>query len=307
MAENKGRGKGDGKGKGGKKDPDKRTVQDYGFVKAFLEDHPAVKRLVRTAVREQWTPDRLQNAVKETPWWRNFNDAQKKADLFASENPAEWQRQIDAKKVQLTQQTQQMGLSYTPAQIDSYARLALRNGYSDEEINSYLAGHGSFDVEDASGAASVTVDALREMASAYGLRMSDATLNKQVRAALGSGDTSTFLQGYADTLREQAKMMYPSIADRLDSGATLRDIASPYLEIAGSELGVDPNSFDLTDPKWTRMLTGGLNGAPMDQTQWMASLRSDQTYGWGKSNNAKQQAAEFGQRLAGLMRGGVGV
>lgn len=303
MAEDKGKNKNDNKGK---KDKDKRTIQDYGFVEAFLDDHPAVRRLVRQAVREQWTTDRLQNAVKETPWWRNFSDAQKKADLLEAENPAEWARQIDATKVQLTQQIQQMGLDYTPQEIDRYARLALRSGYSNEEITSYLAGHGALDVEDASGAASVTIDALREMASAYGLRMSDSTLSRQVRNALGSGDTNTFLQGYEDTLREQAKMMYPGIADRLDRGMSLRDVVSPYLELAGSELGVDPNSFDLTDPKWTRMISGP-DGSVMNQDQWIASLRSDEAYGWGKTNNAKQQAADFGQRLAGLMRGGVGV
>lgn len=285
---------------------DKKTYEDYGFVRAFLDDHPAVRRLVNKAVKEQWPKDRLQGAVKETYWWREHSDSQKKADLLASENPQEWERQIEAMKVQLGTQAQQMGLTFTPAQIQAYANTALRNGYSSQEMTSWLAGHGAFDVEDASGAASMTIDALRETAAAYGVRMSDATLRSQVKKALGSGDTGSFLQGYEDTLREQAKMLYPSIADKLDRGLTVRDVASPLLEIAGAELGEDPNGFDLTDPKWTAMFNGE-NGVPMNQDQWMAKLRTDNRYGWAKTNNAKNQAGDFAQQLLGLMRGGVGV
>lgn len=291
---------------GGKsKDKDRRTAKDYGFVKAFLDDHPRIGRLVRKAVKEQWTPERFQTEIQDTSWWRDRANSQRKAEVLEANDPGEWSRMVSAMEAQVRVEIGQMGIDYSDAEIKKYAESAVRNGYSAQEVTSYLAGHGALDVDDADGAASVTVDAFRQMAAMYGLKMSDSTLTAKVREALGSGNASGFISGYEDTLREQAKMMYPSIADKLDT-MSLRDIASPFLETAAQELGVDPNSLDLTDPKWTRMFRSQ-DGTLMNPDQWMATLRSDQAYGWGKTNNAKNQAGDFAQRIAALMRGGVGV
>lgn len=307
MADNKGKDKkDDNKKKDDNNKKDKKTFEDYGFVKAFLDDHPAVRRLVKKAVKEQWSKERFQGAVKDTYWAREHSDSQKRADILQAENPQEWNRQVQAMQAQLGAQAQQMGLTFTPAQMAAYASTAVRNGYTSQEMTSWLANHGQFSLENASGGASVTIDALRETAAAYGLRMSDSTLAAQVKKALGSGDMGTFLQGYEDTIREQAKTLYPSIADKLDRGMTVRDVASPFLEIAGSELGLDPNGFNLTDPKWTAMFSGS-GGIEMNQDQWLAKLRTDERYGWAKTNSAKNQASDFAQQLLGLMRGGVGV
>jgi hypothetical protein len=301
MAENKGN---DNKKK--KPDPDKKTPKDYGFVKAFLDDHPAVKRIVRKAVKEGWTTERFQGSLKDTQWWKSHTDAQRKADVLSTERPEEYQRQIDVIAGDLTRQAQAMGLTYSPAQIQKYATMAFRNGYTANEITQYLGGHGGLDVDDATGSAGVSASGLREMAQAYGLKLSDATVARQVRAALSSGDPSGYLTGYQQTLATQAKSMYPTIADWLEQGHTVQERLEPFLEAAGQQLGIDPSAIDITDPKWTKVLNNG-NGQVMSQDQWLTTLRTDQSYGWAKTSSAKNQASDFANQLLGLMRGGIGV
>lgn len=301
--------KGKDRRKGGRRQSDKKDkgdYRDYGFVKSFLADHPAVKRLVKKAVKEQWTPQRFQGALKETNFWRNLSAQQRKATLLENEQPEEYARQLDLMGQQIGQLSEQMGLSLDPAQAKAYARTAFRNGYSAQEITEYLARRGDFDVEDAEGAAAVTVDGLRSMAASFGLRLSSPTLVSQVRAALATGNPQQYLDGYVDRLREQAKVLFPGITNYLDNGGTVKDYLSPYLEMAGQELGIDPNALDITDPKWTKVINGGPDGTPMNQDQWMATVRSDERYGWAKTSNAKNQAADFANQMLALMRGGIG-
>ena len=300
MAAAKPKAKPDSKAKA-KDNKDKRTPQDYGYVKGFLDDHPQIARLVKKAVKEGWTKDRLQGSVKETRWWRNTEESQRRADLLESESPAEYQGRIADITTKLATQAQAMGISYTPAQLSKYAAMAFRNGYTPEEITQWLGSHGGLDVEDAKGAAAVTADGLREMAQGYGLKMTNATIARAVRSGLQSGDPSGFLAGYQDTLREQAKTAFPSVADQLDRGLTVRDIMSNNLQMAGQELGIDPDSLDISDPKWTRMLTGGEGGGPMDQMTWQRTYRNDTQYGWNKTPAAKEQAGQLASQLAQLM------
>lgn len=312
-------GKNDGKG-GGNKDP-KTTMSEYGFNRRFLQDHPEVERLVKQAFNQQWTVERFQAEVKDTKWWQRTAAPQRQWDMLEAESPQEAQRQVTDKTKDLRTQAAQMGVPLGDNRAEQLARSALRNGMTETEILSFMA--GQFDItpdlsnkqekrmtkreEEAwfkkhknddpgliTGVAGETVTQLEEMSRAYGITVSNKTLQNQVQKVIRGEENANSLQ---DFYIEQAKALYPTLEAQLNGGRTVQDMLTPYQEIAAKELGMVPDAMDPTDKKWTAALTGGKDGL-MSADEWQQTVRNDARYGWDKGAVAKQMAAQLTNDLA---------
>jgi hypothetical protein len=125
------------------------------------------------------------------------------------------------------------------------------------------------------------------------------------KLASGAVDQAA-ITGYA---QEQAKSLFPGLADAISRGVTVRQYADPYLQIANQELGINTSTVSLTDPKWMKAIntidpkTGARTS--MNLSDWTSLVRSDPTYGYDKTTQASSQAADFAGRL-GQMMGATG-
>jgi hypothetical protein len=140
----------------------------------------------------------------------------------------------------------------------------------------------------------------------YGVPVSDqAVMDWAMKLQSGQVDAAA-ITGYA---QEQAKSLYPGLADAISRGVTVRQYADPYLQIANQELGVDTANVSLTDPKWNKAInqidpkTG--QRVSMNLQDWTSLVRSDPSYGYDKTSQASTQAATFATQLAQTM-GAVG-
>lgn len=275
----------------------KVTAADYGYAAAFLAAHPDVKRKVDLAVKQKWTAARLEAEIKTTKWWISRTDSQRQWDLLSKENPAEANRQVGEKAAQVTQALSRLGITgLDRAQIVALSKSFVMNGSSDAEIQSALAGKFTL-TETLTGQAATTVDSLREQANEFGITLSHGDLQKYTQQIIGGQMDA---QGFTDVMREQAKILYAPIASALDRGVTVKQYLAPYLGVASKELGVDPNTIDATDPKWTKFLNSqSTPGTPMTVDEALKTIRTDGAYGWNQTTNAKQIAAQaindFGQ------------
>jgi len=317
MADNKNDGKG---GKGDNKDP-KTTMAEYGFNKRFLNDNPEIDRLVTKAFNQQWTVERFQAEVKDSKWWQKHTAPQRAWDLLEAETPQEADRQIADQRKVLIQQAAQLGIPLNENKADQMARASLRNGMTETEILSFMAArfditpdltqkqekrmtkreeeawlqkHRNDDPGLQLGVAGETLTQLEEMSRAYGITVSNKTLQNQVQKVLRGEQNTSSLQ---DFYIEQAKALYPTLEDQLNAGRTVQDMLTPYQEIAAKELGMMPDSMDPTDKKWTAALTGGKNGL-MSADEWQQTVRNDKRYGWDQGSVAKEMAAGLTMNLA---------
>ena len=275
------------------------SAEDYGYVKAFLREHPDVAAVIKRAVAQGYTQQRAQAEIKETKWWRSRTDSQRQWDVLSAENPGEAKRKLAEAQGSIAQQAAALGIRLDKGDAARYAKQFVVNGSTASEQAAVLAkefslpGAGSALTGTAAGAEA----ALKSQAYAYGITLSPATETKYIRQVLaGTAQPGDF----EDRFREQAKTMYPSIAKQLDAGQTVHDYISPFLEIASNELGIPSEQMNPADPKWTKMLTGA-NGAPMSTDQWVVTVRNDPRYRWNESLNAKQQAASLGSEMSKLM------
>jgi len=283
-------------------------MAEFGFSEAFLATRPDIKSIVDQATEGAWTMDKFLDAVRGTKWWKGLSDAQKAYDVERAENPGEIRRKLTAMQLTIRSMATRMGFNTSSAvgAAKSLAEQAVRNGWSEEEIRLYVGArysHGG-----TAGMAGQTQQQLIEMAANYGISWGkpgrgSSTLNGVVRAVLQGVRT---VEDYETFIRDQAKRHYSAVASDIDRGYTLRDILDPYIQAAADELGVNPNTVDLTKGGlWTAPVQYVPKGekAPraMTQDEWLARIRTDTRYGWDKTNNAQRQASILSTELSKAM------
>lgn len=265
------------------------SAQDYGFVQAFLSKYPDVAKLVNAAIKAGTTPEKFAFQFQNSSWYKARSEAQRAYDIMAYNDPAEAKRQVDARRADLERLAQQMGIQYSASTMNSWALSSVRGGIDEDDMRAIMAGAAGAITDEmiageAKGATEAAVTSLRRMAADYGVPVSNATLLKQVQDVVGGKQTA---DGYADLYREQAKKQYTAIADQLDAGMTVRQIADPYLDIASEELGVSSSAMELTDPRWTAMFQGDKVLAYQD---WQRKLRTEKQYGWDRTSKAREES-----------------
>lgn len=107
-------------------------------------------------------------------------------------------------------------------------------------------------------------------------------------------------QDFQRQQREIAKKRYGHLADLIDQGVTLEDLAGNYKQTAAKLLEVDPNTIDMSAADYEIALAFGEEGKKRAMTtgEWEKLLRTDSRYGWEKTENAKSEARSLANNLA---------
>lgn len=113
---------------------------------------------------------------------------------------------------------------------------------------------------------------------------------------------------FRSTIAQKAMVNYPQYADRLkqNPGATLKDLASPYINLMAKELELDPNAIELDDPVLDKALrpdgtAGKLPTASLAEFRTM--LRKSPK--WEYTTAANEQAREGATGIARAFGYGV--
>lgn len=273
---------------------------NYGYVKEFTRKHPAIAKLIDQARAEGWTPERLAYEIKDTDWWANHTEAQRKWQLLSAESPKEARDQIHNQRLIIEQMAGQSGVQLGDKEARDLAERAARNGWDSADIQMALSRKwdGLSKGQAQTGLAGDAAQQIDQMIFDYGVPVDRKTRERWIRDTLAGRIDPTMME---DRLREQAKTLYPNAGNLLNT-QSLRQIVSPYLAAAAEELGVPPEQMNLTDPKWTRMLSGE-NGI-MSLDEWTRVYRNEKRYGWDKSDAAKTTAAALAGDLARMMGSG---
>lgn len=108
-------------------------------------------------------------------------------------------------------------------------------------------------------------------------------------------------EDFSRTKRQIAQATYKNWADLLnDPAMTMEKIVKPWKDMAASVLELDPTQIDMTKPQFSVAYAGSPDGkmGAMGLGEWYVKLRTDATYGWDKTTQAKQEARELGYNIA---------
>lgn len=272
--------------------------QDYpAFVPLMGIPDIATLILKASAPGAQWTPQKLQAEIQGTDWWKNTSQPARNWQVLQLTQPGEASRQSAQMAVQVHQLAATEGVVLTPQDLGELVQSAQSNQWNAAQIQQAVAGHATLK-QDKAGTIEQTTMGLQSTASQYGIPVSPHTAFQWAQKIAAGTATADSFTAYA---KDQAKALYPTLAQHLDQGMTVRQLADPYLQIAGQVLGVDPNSLELSSQKWSAALQGkGPDGkivGPMSQDAWTQKLMSDPQYGYDHTENARAAATNIVQQL----------
>lgn len=262
---------------------------------AWMLNVPELADIILKAGIENWDDGRIMGALQGTQWWKDRNEGARQWEELVNTDPASANQRRDDLARQIKQFAGQNGLQVTNEQAIFIAVESLAKGRTQAEWQQNVL---DFTMGTQGQSATAPGMNLKALAAEYAVPLSDVTLKQWEQNILtGMADENTF-RAY---LVEQAKSLFPSLANALDRGITVRQYVAPYQEIAVQELGVNPADVDWTDPKWSTALhridpkTGV--AVSMSLSDWQKEIRTNPIYGFDQTVRAKDQATGLGQAL----------
>lgn len=265
---------------------------------AWLRNRPEMMDLFRRSVG--WTPAKFDLELRKTEWWQTTSESARLWEAKKATDPAEADRLLRQSMGTLADSALRLGADISPEVLADLAENAIRFAWTANETNDALVNHVSF--SDAGfGLAAGAKQQVRGMMRDYATRITDEEQHNWARRLLtGEADPESMRAYFV----EQAKSAYDpdggGLAKALDGGHTIRQYAAPYIQDAATELGIAPESIDLTEPKWNRplaQLDKDGNRVQMSRWDWVRTVRGDDVYGFKNTDNGRKLGADFGQFL----------
>lgn len=253
---------------------------------------PALRRVILNYIRQAGDSvdaSVLRSRIEGTDWWESRTQSARTADLLRVSDPTQYRSQVRTIAQGLRAQVNAIRGQETPWDwLFQKAERILRGDFTSEQFLENLTRRLARD--DDSNIREDTQRSLGELAGAYLLDIGEEVQgNWAQRILLG---TST-QEDYEAFLKQMAASRFPMFADLINSGATTRDIASPYVTLLSRELD---RPYAVDDPMVINALT---QGTTLSDFLFEVRSRPD----WGGSTTARDSALE----LADLFGRAMGV
>lgn len=273
---------------------------DYGYALQVINANAEIRAIFDKAVEEQWTPARFTAALKNTTWYQNNSEYAREAFILRAMGGADWEEAQRNARLAVEQAATAAGAQLTPQEVQKYALQYINEGWDrpgremllnralSEEIE--MGDTGTF-----RGLAGNVADSLRTEAFENGLTY-DSNFFMSAAKSINSGLSN--LEDWQRDIREKAAGLYPVFGDQIRAGVTVRQLASPYINLMSQTLEIDPNQIGLEDP-YIRSALGGFDqgGNPMATNLWdfQKKLRNDPR--WMNTLQANNEIATMADRV----------
>ncbi|HEY6019383.1 MAG TPA: C40 family peptidase [Candidatus Paceibacterota bacterium] len=268
---------------------------EYGFAYSFLQSVPELKTKFGAMVNETWTKEKFFAEIRTTKWWQENSETQRQVQVMKNTDPATYEANLGATKLQVQQLAAEMGAVIPPAKLGKIASQVLETGLQEDGLRNVLGQYVTFTKGTLRGEAGAYANAMKKYAYEQGVTLDDQTVKNQ--AALVGRKLATD-EDFKNQIVQQAVSAYPSYKDQLEAGQTMMDIANPYIQIMAQELSIIPDKITLNDP----LIRGALNGVNadgkpmgMDQTTFLNRLRNDPR--WGQTQDAQDKVMDVGYNV----------
>jgi hypothetical protein len=264
---------------------------------AYLLDNPDlfgqdVADVLTKAVKGKWTIDRFKGAVTNTIYWQNTVASAKKFDAAPLADQQEAVALASSEVNSIADVS-----SIDPAEVDKFVKDMARRNVSGEALRKqtyqFVFTKGKAMQAEADALASKDAADIRKAAKAFGSPIDDAT----IEGLLSSGKKP------ADVLRMyqvKTKGLYPHLADQIEAGLTLDDITADYRRVASNVLEKSENEFDFTKPEYLESIAKRDDKGNLRQLslgEWARQLRTDDRYGYSKTNAAIAEARQLSMNI----------
>jgi len=270
-------------------------ASNYGWALGFMNSIPEVKTKFDQAVKEGWSTDKFKAELRDTKWWKENSQTRREAQVVQKTDPATWSAQLNAGVIKVRQLAAEIGAAIPDSKITGIAKNLIETGAINDEdlMRNALGGYVTFTKKGTlKGEAAMHEYTMRQFAYANGVQISDSAIKNQAQLVVRKLAKT---EDFENQIRQQAISMFPAYKSQIEAGATIKDIASPYMQMMSDELEVPFQGIDVTDPIIKSALNGvDSNGKPsgLSLKDFQQVLRSDPR--WKSTTKAQNDAMTIG-------------
>jgi len=269
---------------------------EYGWAYSFLNSIPEIKGLFKSYVAEDWSKDKFQAKLRDTKWWKTNSDSMRKAAQEKKTDPATYSAKLNAMRIQIMQLAGEMGASIPPSKLGKLAEQAISTNMDEALLRNVLGGYVTWtDANNLRGQAGMFEHNMKQFAADQGVTLDKQTMLNQAQLIAKGLATE---QDFRSQVVNQAASLYPAYTEQLLAGQTMKEIASPYMEVMAQDLEINPSAVTLADPLLRSALNGvNKQGKPvgMDLTTFQNVIRNDPR--WARSQGAQNKTMETGLKV----------
>lgn len=270
-------------------------ASNYGWALGFMNSIPEVKTKFDQAVKEGWTADKFKAELRDTKWWKDNSQTRREAQVVQKTDPATWNAQLNAGIIKVKQLAAEIGAAIPDSKLSSIAKNLIETGAIGDEnlMRDALGGYVTFTKKGTlKGEAAMHEYTMRQFAYANGVQISDSAIKNQAQLVVRKLAKT---EDFENQIRQQAASMFPAYKTQIEAGATIRDVASPYMQMMSDELEIPFQGIDVVDPTIKSALNGvDAKGKPagLSLTDFQQILRNDPR--WKSTAKAQSSAMTVG-------------
>lgn len=279
-------------------------ASEYGWAMSVVNSDPELKHLFQQTVAHSWTQSKFTAELRNTDWFRKHSDNWRQNMILMKSDPATWSSRLDQMRAHVKSvYTQQNGVLPKAGLLNRVSKNALLYGWTDEQVAQTLQAQTNYTAQlrrdKLGGAAGQLQDQVQNYANNMGVRISDSWLGNRINDAMAGKTDQTVIE---HQIKKMAESQYRAYANEINQGATVKDIAEPYMQAMAQTLELSPGSIDIHDQKIQHALTAtDKEGKPKPLEMWEFNqqLRNDPR--WMKTDNAQKQFMDTAYGVLGQM------
>lgn len=271
---------------------------------AVISAHPELQK-VRDLIQANRPADALE-ALYATDYYKNYAGSKLANDNTKLNKPGVYNDTINNEWLPaLRQYAIREGFQLTDSQIVSIAKAAYDMGLTPDAPGTIALFKGNdpttgqpYITSVVGGLGKQSEFNLKQAAADYGVAFDASAAAKQI--ALGN----TTEEEQMNAIRELSKSAFGAWGKQIDAGLTMKQIASPYINIYSNILGIDPSAITLDDKLLKQALMGTDPTTPSAMPLWNFEKAVRQDPRWATSKDAMDSLSNVGATIArqwGLM------
>lgn len=270
---------------------------NYGWAMSFLKSNRELWKLFNRAVSKSYSVNRFVAELRNTKWFRKNGEAYRQAQVLQKTDPATYNQRLAQLHAKVQDMAGSMGSTMTAKQLNVVSHNAMWFGWDDAMLRNSLGNYVNQvgNTGHYGGDAGKAEDELRAYALDMGMTMSDASLKSWVRGiATGTHD----VEHYKAYLQQNAQNAFPSLAEQIKQGMTVKTLADPYMQQMAQTLELNPQTLTLKDPTIRQALqTVGPDGKPTMKAMWQFDNDLKKDRRWLSTNNAENTLMSTGHQV----------